>query len=382
MNLNNLTITELVAEVKRVNDTKKDLILDTRHINTVVLDGEPCIELVMNDGTKETFSIEKRTQQQIAQRSKIPGDYARRMFNDAPELFAENVNYWHHKQPSERMLRTIEGKARAFLSNRYMPVDNWDVLSVILPELTKYRNDHGNDAMRVHQCSMSNESSMNMKIVFPNITRQVAHEIFKDRGAIVPGQHHIDNNGIDEVCGGVFISNSEDGGGSVKIEPFVYRLICNNGLIAEGFGQRKHHVGKLNATDDDGATIYADDTLQADRDAFLLKCRDAMRNVVDENLFDRMIRQINIAANREFDANPPAAIRMLASKTGMSEDEMELVLNAFITEPMNTQWGLVNAITAAGKMIDDVDRSNDFEKLGGKALFMSDADFREISTAI
>lgn len=41
------------------------------------------------------------------------------MRTDAPELLAYNANYWFSQKNELRTLRTMDGCARAFLSNRY-----------------------------------------------------------------------------------------------------------------------------------------------------------------------------------------------------------------------------------------------------------------------
>jgi uncharacterized protein (TIGR00255 family) len=49
------------------------------------------------------------------------------MLQEDPELLAANVNNWFHDQPQRRMVRTLDGKARAFLSDSYRTIDNLDV---------------------------------------------------------------------------------------------------------------------------------------------------------------------------------------------------------------------------------------------------------------
>lgn len=44
--------------------------------------------------------------------------------DEAPELLAQNLNCWFTKEPAQRMLRTLDGTARAYLSNRYRRIDN------------------------------------------------------------------------------------------------------------------------------------------------------------------------------------------------------------------------------------------------------------------
>ena len=61
------------------------------------------------------------------------------MRSDAPALLAHNVNHWFKTQPAERMVRTLDGKARAFLSNRYRRLDNFDLLHAVMPVLAELK---------------------------------------------------------------------------------------------------------------------------------------------------------------------------------------------------------------------------------------------------
>ena len=55
------------------------------------------------------------------------------MLQRDPALLSYNVNRWFQKEPEQKLLRTMDGKARAFLSNRYRRIDNLDIARVVLP---------------------------------------------------------------------------------------------------------------------------------------------------------------------------------------------------------------------------------------------------------
>ena len=61
------------------------------------------------------------------------------MRKEAPEPLATNVNEWFHNKPERRMIRTLDGQARAFLSDRYRRLDNYDLASTVLPILIEIR---------------------------------------------------------------------------------------------------------------------------------------------------------------------------------------------------------------------------------------------------
>ena len=54
------------------------------------------------------------------------------VYKRQPELLAENVNSWFQREPTQRMVRTLDGTVRAFLSNRYRRIDNLDIAEIVL----------------------------------------------------------------------------------------------------------------------------------------------------------------------------------------------------------------------------------------------------------
>jgi hypothetical protein len=67
---------------------------------------------------------------QLSDKLGIPKKYYDRMQAEAPALLAENINNWlgaavdTKGRPEQRMVRTLDGTARAFLSKSYNRLDN------------------------------------------------------------------------------------------------------------------------------------------------------------------------------------------------------------------------------------------------------------------
>ena len=145
---------------------------------------------VTEEGTDKIapLDIRQTAHRQLGTYLGIPQKYYELMRTDAPELLAYNANYWFSQKNELRTLRTIDGCARAFLSNRYRRIDNLDIASVTLPvigELPEAR----------FVSTQITEDFMYIKVVNPRLQADV-----------VPG---------DVVQAGVIISNSETGLGSV-----------------------------------------------------------------------------------------------------------------------------------------------------------------------
>ncbi len=125
------------------------------------------------------------------------------MRSQAPELLAANVNEWFHQKPERRMLRTLDGSMRAFLSDRYRRLDNYDLASAVLPVLKEM-----GEGLKIVSTELT-ESKMYIKVINERLELEVKQG--------------------DVVQAGMVISNSEVGMGSLKVEPLIYRLICTNG---------------------------------------------------------------------------------------------------------------------------------------------------------
>ncbi len=107
------TLTQLAQELERQSEAKKDFIA-----NTSSLEMTDTGELALESDNHQEFPITDHAHSQIAARLDIPAKYYNRMRLSAPILVAANVNEWFHSKPERRMVRTLDGQARAFLSDR------------------------------------------------------------------------------------------------------------------------------------------------------------------------------------------------------------------------------------------------------------------------
>ena len=114
-----LTLEEMAAEITRQSRLKEDYLVDTRSLQMEPYDSQ--VYLHMFDGNTEPvepMQVNTIAHRQIGTHLKIPAPYYDRMLTEKPELLAANVNTWLRHSPSKRLLRTMGGTARAFLSNR------------------------------------------------------------------------------------------------------------------------------------------------------------------------------------------------------------------------------------------------------------------------
>jgi hypothetical protein len=240
---------------------------------------------------------------------------------------------------------------RAFLSDRYRRLDNYDVAEFVLPILERLP---GADLVSAELT----ESRMYIKY----ICRQVACEM-------APG---------DVVCAGVVVSNSEVGWGHLTVEPLLFRLLCSNGLIANELALRKKHLGKALQMQDEAVELYKEDTLQADDQAILLKVRDMVDAAVSEVTFRVIADKLRGTLGIKLAGDPVKSVEVLANRYALSQDERTGVLRNLIEGSDLSGYGLVNAVTGYSQRVEGYDRATELEGVGGKLLAMNTREWQDI----
>ena len=201
-----LTIQELAAEILRQKDSKEDYIVTANRLRMEPSGSDVVLRILGDDSEDriEPLDIGPNAHRQIGTHLSIPAKYYTKMQEEDPELLSVNVNSWLERSDAQRMLRVLDGRARAFLSNRYLRMDHLQIAEAVLPIIQEIKD------ARFESCQIT-EDRMYIKVVNPRLQQEVR-----------PG---------DIVQSGLIISNSEVGLGSVNIQPLVYRLVCSNGMV-------------------------------------------------------------------------------------------------------------------------------------------------------
>ena len=348
MKIGKASISELVAQLKKEKEMSRDFIVPTQELH-ITAEENP-VMVMQNRGATEVFGINENTHQQIASRLGIPYKYYQRMRSDYPELLANNVNGWFEKEPEQRMLRTMGGTARAFLSNKYRRIDNMELMQAVYPVLQEM------EGVQVMSCEVT-DSHLYLQVVSDKVKTEVA------KGDIVQA--------------GFIISNSEIGRGAVAVQPLVYRLVCTNGMIAKENAHRRYHTGK-NIDMDDNYELFSDNTKILDDIAYFAKVQEIVRMAVDETKLNQQViamqKAIGVAVN-------PMAIAPVVEELGkthmLSKGEQEMVVQNFLLGDNYdgghiahfNQFGLANAITKTANQVESYERAVDLERIGGQVLF-------------
>ncbi len=330
-----LGITDLAQQIEQSDKAKRDFLCNTEGIWVSPDEGSPKMAI---PGIGD-FTINPIAHNQLADRLDIPRKYYTKMLAETPLLLANNVNTWFNKRPEKRLVRTLNGGVRAFLSDKYRPLDHLLIARAALPVLADM------PGLTIASCQLT-ESRMYI---------QCYTESMK-------GEPRVG----DVVHRGIVISNSEVGMGSVRIERLLYRLWCKNGSIS-GESLKRFHVGKaLGSEQDINAEYLTDETIQADNHAFGLKIRDMLTAAFNEDIFEREMQQLEIAAGRKITAKGTEAILEIGKKYSLAENEKSDVTENLYRDGDFTQYGLGNAVTRlANSKALNYDRAIELERIGG-----------------
>lgn len=341
------SITELASELERQAGEKRDFVSSAKALEFETDD----LGSQLKVGDIGRFAVRDTAHDQIAARIGIPAKYYDKMKAEAKELLDINVNHWLKSDSSKYMVRTMDGKARALLSERYRPLDNLDLAQVALPTLLE-------SGCKIESCEIT-ERKMYLKAVTPRLQYEVK------KG--------------DVVQAGIVISNSEIGHGALTVEPLLLRLVCTNGMIMNDSKMRKHHVGRVGQDFEGAAEFYRDETRLADDKAFWMKVRDTISHAFSTIAFEKHVERFAQAASDIVLADPIEVMEVTQKRFNLQEGEKRLVLTHWLQSGDMSRFGLANAVTRSAQDIEDYDRATDFERLGGDIIELPKTDWSRIA---
>jgi hypothetical protein len=344
-----LTLKELAKKIEVNKAGKKDFLAPAVGLQ-MITEGVASPELLIPD--QGQYPIQSYAHDQIGEYLGIPGRYYDKMAESAPHLLAQNVNTWLRKRTNDtRMVRTLRGQARAFLSNSYNRIENEEIAEVALPVL-----------MGIPGIEVISAQVTERRLYIQATTPRISGEVKKG----------------DVVQAGIVISNSEIGHGAVSVAALDWRLVCLNGMISAQ-KYRAYHVGRRI---EDNAALWSQETVRADDRAILLKVRDMVKAAVDKVEFTKRLgRMKELAGETKITGNPAEAVKVLSAKVGASENEQGSILRALIEGGDLSAWGMINAVTAQAHTARSYDRAVEFEVAGGNLIDLPNTEWKSILQA-
>jgi len=334
------TLTSIVKTLKTINDKKKDMIVPASKLNY----HDNYIWVQGKGGITDTqgFKVNENCHNQISEKLDIPTKYYRRMRSQNAALLEENINGWLSKSENAKyMLRCLkstdpaeENIARAFLSNSYNCIDNYDVLGAALEAIKRM-----NVKVDILRAEVT-ERRLYLQVVCPEVEQQ-AETFLKD-------YMKSSGRGGYAIYSGLSLSNSEVGVGGFNISPRCVVGVCSNGLTLKDDSFRKIHLG---AKMDEGEIEWSARTKQKNYELIISQTSDAIQKFLSKRYLGTMIDKIAATKNIQLEHRIDT-VQNVCRELCISDDHMENILQYFMSDGDPSAAGVLNAITRESQNMD------------------------------
>lgn len=351
-----LTLEELAQELVQQSEVKQDYLVDSSRMLMEACGAAPVLRVLDDFGEDcmEPLEFTATAHKQLSSYLRIPAGYYDRMLEEAPELLTTNVNRWLRGTSEVKLLRTLDGSVRALLSNRYWCVDHLDVLRVIVPTLGSMPD------ATIQSCRLT-DTRMYIKVTSKRL-----------REDVVPG---------DAVQYGIVITNSEVGKGAISIQPYLYRLVCTNGMVSGehlGTGSRRIHKGGVKKLFGP-LRNYCPPPLEP-QEKFAEQLRSTLENAMEEARFSEMLEQLRRAVGMPIEAEDlDTLLKEVGTLYGIREAEQAGVRTHLLADRDMTLYGLANAVTRFAQDVDSYDRAAQLEAAGYALVTMTPRKWNHIN---
>jgi hypothetical protein len=332
---------DLIAPAARISYDGGMLRVDT---DQVVMSGDGVTSAggwyaptgVFDEGAGETLGVPRQFMRKLREEGRT-------------ELLDQTVNHFLHGSsdgtvpgdPRSFMTRLFRGDdtgggvARAFLSDRYKPIDHLDVLVSALNGI----RDAG-AAVEIGRCDIT-EQRMYVQVRSPEVAA-LAPELLKGYRSPYTGAAADDNP---VVFAGFVISNSETGRGAATLTPRLTVQVCGNGMTLTRDAMRAVHLGTRH---EEGIVRYSADTLEKELALVTAKTRDAVATFLDADYVTRQLRAMEEQAGAKV-TRPEETVKQAVRAAGVPLALEEDVFAAFIKGGQLTAGGIMQAVTAVAR---------------------------------
>lgn len=232
---------------------------------------------------------------------------------------------------------------RVFLSDRYARIDNATLMDTILDIIP--------DDMDIIS-SYVNPDTMMIKVATPEIK---GIEVF-------PG---------DCYRFGIMFRNNEIGEGSVAMFPFLYRVVCTNGMVVEEHLERyvRPHLGTgLTPTYNLPITGINGQQISMIKDGM---AATAHKLFSSDGSFRKVVEHIQNTVNFTATLDAESLLYNLGKEYSLSREEKKVIQDHYLGEGDRTLHGLMQAVTRSAQDVDTYIRRTELETIGGNLAFLS-----------
>ncbi|GGQ83559.1 DUF932 domain-containing protein [Couchioplanes azureus] len=301
----------------------------------------------------------------------VPVAYLRRMASDNVALLDANVNGWLTHDERRFLVRCLhhdtaaaapgDGVARAFLSDRFLRIDNLDVLMAALDGIRQ-----AGVAVEVASCDLT-ERRMYVRFVSPEV-QVMAPDLLRNYRSPFDGRRGSD---LPVISGGFMLTNSETGFGRYTVAPWLRVEVCRNGQTVDRGVLSRTHIGSR-ITDTDGIINPSSQTMRTLLELITAQTTDAVRAYLDVDFVTRAVQELEKAASTPV-AKPDDTIKMVSQKLRYTEEQQQGILAHFISSGDVSAGGVMQAVTSYGRSVADADAAYRMETTATQALHLAAA---------
>ncbi|MCC7144268.1 MAG: DUF932 domain-containing protein [Candidatus Eisenbacteria bacterium] len=356
------SLQDLAREIERQQNAKKDFVAPTAKMEMIAAH-PPQFALGDPGPPREVLGLNEVANGQLAEYTGVPKAYYDRMRKDAPGLLAANVNHWLANANEKRLVRTLDGNVRAFMSDRYRPLDNADLAEAVLPVI-------GDMGLYVVSCELT-ERRLYIKAFDRRIEREIA----------VKGTDPAHTFLKDVVYPSIVISNSEVGYGALSVAAGLYTGGCTNWAAFSDSKMRKYHIGGKAIDSESVYALLSDETKRLTDAAIWSQTRDVVKSAFEIARFEERVARIQETSVQPIEGDVVKVVNVAAERLGLNKAESSSVLKHLIDGGDLSRYGLFNAVTRSAQDVESYDRATEIESIGGRVIELPRHDWERIARA-
>lgn len=342
-------IKEVADFLKLQMEHQKDFVVPADKFHLVPTDNgvKAAIDIGGAYGTP-LYDIRPLAHNQIGVLAGVPGAYYDRCLTASPPLLCDNVNRWFPASGRTHLVRVMGDHVRAVMSDRYLPLDNFDLFYSCL----KVRKEiEGLNIIRVQM------SESRFFLAFVN--EQWAEDVYQD--VTVNGTYT--RLQLGKVAPLVTVVNSETGKAGLSVAIGTFEMICLNENVWMNQLARRH-IGRSQEVG-----FVSPETRKLEAELIWATVRDAIRAAFDQDKFTAMVEQMRVGASLIVE-EPTKAVEVVAKQFMLSQQEQDDLLNEFTSPTVNVPHGpsilaLGQAFSYLATQNEDADRAFDLQQAAG-----------------
>jgi hypothetical protein len=328
---NPIPFNSVITQINELKSRSKDYLMNMSTVDRPLLGNNNELTLYTDVGR---LVFNDNAEKQLAMFLGVPSQYLARIKQNVPELYIDTIeSLLRQKDGTPRLIRTVDGTARAVLSDSFARLDN-DIIGNALETIA-------DSDLEIHGFNLD-MNGMSLHLVNPKV-----------EGEVMKG---------DVVQMGFFLKNSEVGLHAMQSDFRSFRLVCTNGMVVpmSQFKMRRVHSGASVLNTMSRQERVPEYTVSDVAQQVQLLAENSTK---PELLNEYISNMKDLQAIEVVDAE--ATTEAIQNKYKLSNLQRDSIYSHYQKDNLNTRWGMVNAVTRTGQDQESASESIKLETVGG-----------------